>query len=109
VFLTVSRSDAQLYCGLLGYATVRSGACAPAFQEKWLRDVKSCSMLNVYRRFGGMYYLRLHDVRVRLISMTLAPCLTYSSTLKMEAVHLFETTANVYQTTRNSIPQYTVT
>jgi hypothetical protein len=47
-------------------------------------DVAPCSLVLIERRFRGAYCL---------------------STLMMEAVSTFETSANFYQTTRRSIPE----
>jgi hypothetical protein len=65
-----------------------------------LWDVSVLSLVEIHRRFGGTYLLLLQD-----ISLPLASCLVYSSTLKMEAVYYFEAPVNVYLTTRRHIPE----
>jgi hypothetical protein len=73
-----------------------------------------CSLVEVYRVFGDAYCLHLQSKRVkeakarfshvaRSVCFFLVACLTYSPTLKMEAVCFSETLVNFYQPTRRYI------
>jgi hypothetical protein len=64
--------------------------------------VTLCSSVEVYRRFGGPYHLRLQGRRGggKLVS-----CLAYSPTPKMEAIHSSETSVDFYHTTRCYVPE----
>jgi hypothetical protein len=59
-------------------------------------DITLCNLVEIYRRFGGKYYLHL-KVRISRAGkkVMLATCFfaftAYSSTLKIEAEHSIET------------------
>jgi hypothetical protein len=80
-------------------------------------DITPCSLLSVKWRFGGIYRLHLQgrkhinsaknqgESRCLPPVFTLVSCLTYFSTLKMEATCSSETSVDTQQTTRRYIPE----
>jgi hypothetical protein len=67
-------------------------------------DITPCCPLKVNRRFGGTYCLNLQG-RAELCCFTLVSSSANSSTLKMEAIWSFETSADFQRTTRRYIPE----
>jgi hypothetical protein len=65
-------------------------------------DVTLYSTVKVSRRFRGTYCLHLQQSSTCCL-LLLVSCLTYSSTLKMEAVHCSETSVDFHRTTRRHI------
>jgi hypothetical protein len=75
-------------------------------------DVIPCSLVEVYRRFGITYNLHLQIIKELQANnqeasknVLLVSCLTYSSTLKMEAVRSSEAPIDFYRTTLHCIPE----
>jgi hypothetical protein len=63
-----------------------------------------CNLSEVYRLFGGIYYLHIQCLRVNLLFIY---CLLLI-VLKMVTAHSSETSVNFYQTTRRYITEHPV-
>jgi hypothetical protein len=77
-------------------------------------DITPCSPLKVNRRFGGTCRLHLQGPRINHArnqheaGSKQVSCLTYSSTLKMEAICSSETLVDFQRTTWRYIPDRTL-
>jgi hypothetical protein len=78
-------------------------------------DITLCSLLNVNRRFRGIYHLHFQGRRISqtrnqheallATCFTLVSCLAYSWTLKMEVICSSETSVDIQWTTWRYIPE----
>jgi hypothetical protein len=72
----------------------------------FFRDVTSCSLLQVFRRFGGTYCLYIQGGTLRHGSSKQNPsCFVYSSSLKIEILCPSETSVNIWWTALSYIPE----
>lgn len=71
------------------------------FGEVTMKYVTPCSVVLVYRRFGGMYFPRVYAWFLLLAGCVLGLLFVP----EMEVVCYSETAANLYQTARHFIPE----
>jgi hypothetical protein len=88
---------------------------AVAMKSSIFWDITPCSPKEVNRHFEGIYRLHVQGGRVsqmrnqhKVVGKQRAPCLVYSSTLKMKRVRSSKTSVNFHQTTRRFNPEYSI-